>query len=69
MTTAETPCLPRWLVAEPLQPSAVLLQPARRPLRPGQGLLIALAAGLVAEELSDTERQQAGPSHVFVLRR
>jgi hypothetical protein len=69
MTTGATPCVPRWLIAEPLQLSAVLVQPDRRALRPGQILLIALASGLVAEELSDTERQQAGQSHVFVFRR
>jgi hypothetical protein len=69
MTTGATPCLPCWLIAELLQLSAVLVQPDRRTLRPGQILLIALASGLVAEELSDTERQQAGQSHVFVFRR
>jgi hypothetical protein len=69
MTTGETPCLPYWLIAELLQLSAVLVQPDRRALRPGQILLIALASGLAAEELPDTERQQAGQSHVLVLRR
>ena len=69
MTTGATPCLPRWLIAEPLQPSAVLDQPGRRAFRPGQILLIALASGLAAEELPDTERQQTGQSHVFVFRR
>jgi hypothetical protein len=69
MTTGETPCVPCWLIAELLQLSAVLVQPDRRVLRSGQILLIALASGLVAEELSDTEHQQAGQSHVFVLRR
>jgi hypothetical protein len=38
--TGETPCLPRWLVAEPLQPSAVLVQPSRRALRRRRILLI-----------------------------
>jgi hypothetical protein len=58
--TGATPGSPRRLIAEPLQPSAVLVQPSRRALRPGQILLIALAPGLTAEELPDTERQQAG---------
>ena len=55
--------------AEPLQPSAVLVQPDRRALRPGQMLLIALASGLAAEDVPDTERQQAAQSQAFVFRR
>lgn len=47
--TGETPCSPRWLVAEPLQPSAALVQPSRRALR-RRILLIALAPGLTAEQ-------------------
>src|SRR4029453_2034890 len=38
--TGETPCSPRWLVAEPLQPSTVLVQPSRRALRRRRILLI-----------------------------
>jgi hypothetical protein len=33
MITADTPCLPPWLVAEPLELLAVLVQPGRRALR------------------------------------
>jgi hypothetical protein len=69
MTTGATPCVPRWLIAEPLQLSAVLVQPDRRALRPGQILLIALASGLAAEDVPDTERQQAAQSQAFVFRR
>ena len=61
--------LPRWLIAEPLQPSAVLVQPGRRALRPGQILLMVLASGPTAEDVPDTERQQAAQSQAFVLRR
>jgi hypothetical protein len=67
--TGETPCLPRWLVAEPLQPSAVLVQPSRRALRPGQILLIdAHALPRCRHDSRHTECQQAGPQ-AFVLRR
>ena len=69
MTTGATPYLPGWLSAALLQLSTALVQPDRRALRPGQILLIALASGLAAEELPDTERQQTGQSHVFVFRR
>jgi hypothetical protein len=68
MTTGETPYLPRWLITELLQRSAVLVQPDRRALRRRQILLIALVR-LAAGELPDTERQQAARSHVLVLRR
>src|SRR4029450_9909603 len=67
--TGDTPYLPRWLVAELLQLSAVLVQPGRRALRRRQELLITLTPCLAADDVPDTEYEQAAQSQVFVLRR
>jgi hypothetical protein len=60
--TGATPYLPGWLVAEPLQPSAVLVQPSRRALRRRQIILLidAHAPASLPRTTRDTERQQAG---------
>jgi hypothetical protein len=70
--TGETPCLPRWLVAEPLQPSAALVQPSRRALRRHQILLIdAHVLPCLAAGNDPRHRNTSGPlqSQAFVLRR
>src|SRR5512132_2164730 len=58
--TGETPCVPRWLVAEPLQPSAVFVQPSRRALRRRQILLIDAHALPRRRGRPETQCQQAG---------
>jgi hypothetical protein len=67
MTTGVTPCLPCWLVAA-LGQLAAVLQPLRGAVR-RRILLMDAHACLAAEDVPDTEGQQAGQSHAFVLRR
>jgi len=60
ITTGATPCIPRWLVAEPLQPSAVFVEPSRRALRRRQILLIDAHALPRRRGRLETQCQQAG---------